>query len=123
MILKDSFYTIQRRHTDSELPAYDIRLNPDHYIYQAHFPGEPVTPGVCLLQIARELLEDYLQATLEIRSVKNMKFLAIVSPEETPEVTARFDKISQDAGTVTAQFTVCTPERDFVKLSFSLTVA
>jgi hypothetical protein len=49
-----------------------------------------------------------------------MKFLAIVSPEETPEVTCRFDKICLDAGTVTAQSTILTPDREFVKLSFTL---
>lgn len=120
MTLKDSFYTIQSSRTDNGLPAYDIRLNRAHFVYQAHFPGEPVTPGVCLLQIARELLEVHLQRTLQIKAVRNMKFLAIVSPEETPEVTCRFDKISLDAGTVTAQSTILTPDREFVKLSFTL---
>ena len=74
MILKDNFYTILRKDVDAM--AYDIRLNPAHTIYQAHFPGEPVTPGVCILQIARELLEDLLQRPLAVKSVKNMKFLS-----------------------------------------------
>ena len=25
--------------------SFRLRLNPEHFIYQAHFPGEPVTPG------------------------------------------------------------------------------
>ena len=24
--------------------SFRLRLNPEHFIYQAHFPGEPVTP-------------------------------------------------------------------------------
>ena len=33
-----------------------IRLNPDHEIYRAHFPGNPITPGVCIVQIISEVL-------------------------------------------------------------------
>ena len=117
MILKDSFYTILRK---DATPTYDIQLNPEHTIYQAHFPDEPVTPGVCILQIARELLEDHLQRPLSVRTVKNMKFLAVVSPLVTPEVSCRFEKIEQDADTVRAQATILTADKEFVKLSFTL---
>ena len=117
MTLKESFFTILRK---DDAPSYDIRFCAAHPIYQAHFPGEPVTPGVCILQIARELLADYLQRPLQVRAVKNMKFLAVISPLETPEVTCRFDKIHDDAGIVSAQATILTPEKEFVKLSFKL---
>ena len=46
--------------------SFRLRLNPEHFIYQAHFPGEPVTPGVCILQIGKELLAELLQESLEI---------------------------------------------------------
>lgn len=119
MILKDNFYTILRKDVDAM--AYDIRLNPAHTIYQAHFPGEPVTPGVCILQIARELLEDLLQRPLAVKSVKNMKFLSVISPLVTPQVSCCFEKVGQDAGIVSAQATIKTNDKEFVKLSFTLT--
>lgn len=50
--------------------SFRLRLNPEHFIYQAHFPGEPVTPGVCILQIGKELLAELLQESLEITHVK-----------------------------------------------------
>ena len=34
-----------------------LRCNPEHLIYQAHFPGNPITPGACLLQTAGEVLQ------------------------------------------------------------------
>ena len=49
--------------------SFRLRLNPEHFIYQAHFPGEPVTPGVCILQIGKELLAELLQESLEITHV------------------------------------------------------
>ena len=120
MQLKDHFYTIMQKGGEDACPSYDIRLNASHFIYQAHFPGEPITPGVCLLQIARELLEEHLQRSLEVKAVKNMKFLAVVSPVATPDVTCRFDKLDLGTDAIRAQATVLSPDREFVKLSFTL---
>ena len=35
-----------------------VRLLPESPVYQGHFPGYPITPGVCLVQIALELIEE-----------------------------------------------------------------
>ena len=74
--------------------SYDIELDATHIIYKAHFPGEPVTPGVCIVQIAKELLEEHLGQKMDIVAVKNVKFLSVISPVETPRITYRFCKIT-----------------------------
>ena len=71
--------------------GYDIRLDASHFIYAAHFPGAPITPGVCVIQIARELIEEELKQKLMIRRVKNVKFLKVISPVEMPDVTYWFE--------------------------------
>ena len=77
MVLKNNFFFIESSEIlDSEV-CYDLRLNADHFIYKAHFPEEPITPGVCVIQIAKELLEEHLQ---------NVKFLSVISPRQHPEV-------------------------------------
>ena len=55
MILKNDFYHIAQASVDLPRATYEIALNAQHFIYQAHFPGEPITPGVCILQMACEL--------------------------------------------------------------------
>lgn len=65
---------------------FQLRFNPEHFIYRAHFPGEPVTPGVCILQLALELMERCTGGRLEIVSVKNVKFLRTIIPGETPSL-------------------------------------
>ena len=58
MKLLNDLYSIISR-TDGEGRCdFTIELNPQHFIYKAHFPGEPITPGVCIMQIAKELLEE-----------------------------------------------------------------
>jgi len=60
MKLRDSLYYINNKVTEGTAVRYDVQLDASHFIYQAHFPGEPITPGVCIIQIAKELLEDCL---------------------------------------------------------------
>lgn len=118
MVLKNSLYKIVDK--DTAVPAYRIALQTDHTIYQAHFPGEPVTPGVCIVQIAVELLGDLCGKTLALTAAKNMKFMSIISPVETPEVTYVFDKITpQDDHTVKAQVTVMSDDIPLTKLSLT----
>ena len=80
MKLIDSLYTIISDSANESVHEYTIRLNPEHFIYKAHFPGEPITPGVCIMQIVRELMEKSTGLSLEIDYVKNIKFLRIITP-------------------------------------------
>lgn len=122
MILRDSLYTIRQRTTDGKAVRFDIVLNAEHTIFRAHFPGEPVTPGVCILQMAKELLEEELHGCYEIQSVKNVKFLAVISPVETPMVTFTIGKMAHDESdqTVKAQLTVEGDGKPMAKISFTL---
>ena len=53
-------------------------------IYQAHFPGNPITPGVCLLQIATELLELHEGVRLQLHTADAIKFRKPVTPDMRP---------------------------------------
>ena len=94
MILKNSLYTITGKRIEGSSVHYQILLDKNHFIYKAHFPNEPITPGVCIIQISKELLEDFFQEEYVISVVKNVKFLSVISPLSTPSVTYTFDKIS-----------------------------
>ena len=87
MRLHNSLYTIQSKQSQDDAAQYVLILSAEHEIYKAHFPGQPITPGVCLLQIAKELLEDNSGASLEIQQIKNVKFLSVVSPIDQTRVT------------------------------------
>ena len=63
-----------------------VRLLPDSAVYAGHFPGYPITPGVCLVQIALELIEEMAgQAGHDDKkgrlvAAKNIKFTSPVFP-------------------------------------------
>lgn len=94
MKLNDHLYTIISR--DNALKSYTVEFIPGSVIYQAHFPEQPVTPGVCIIQIAAELLSIHLKQDVELRSISNAKFLSVINPVETPRVTYVFKKIEKE---------------------------
>ena len=111
MQLKNSIYKIIGKEDKGGVVDYTIQLIPSCFIYQAHFPGEPITPGVCIVQIGKELVEELLaeqtskSQTLEIIKVKNVKFLSVISPNETKQLVYQVKKmdLSEDGTKVEAQ--------------------
>lgn len=91
-MLKDQMFYILGQQEGQE-KIFHIRMNPDHFIYRAHFPGNPITPGVCIVQVVTELLETLLEERLSLCEVKSLKFVDILSPLQNPEVEACFDLI------------------------------
>ena len=117
----NNLYTIDSKDVVDASIRYNIHLDASHFIYQAHFPDEPITPGVCIIQIAKELLEEHLGIGLEIQKVKNVKFLSVISPLATPNVTYVFEKIMPDDSekTYKVMTQVSSGETSLAKLSFT----
>ena len=117
MKLLDSLYTIVSDCTVDNGHEFDLKLNPEHFIYKAHFPGEPITPGVCIMQIAVELFEVALNTPIALNCVKNIKFLRIISPNEVTEVKYSLQKITKEEGALKVQVTVSANGEAYAKLS------
>lgn len=103
--------------------GFNIILNPDHLIYKAHFPGQPVTPGVCILQMLQELLSIEIGKQLFIKNIKNAKFISMMSPVTDSRVSVMFSSVNAEEGGVKAQGVVS--QRDdlsslFLKFSIYL---
>ena len=120
MILKNSLYQVVGQESTEGAVCYDVRLHPDHTIYQAHFPGEPITPGVCVIQIAKELLEDHLHRFLAIKAVKNVKFLMVISPLQHPQVRYTFTQIQEAPDSVSAIVDVTAGDTTMTHISFTM---
>lgn len=118
MKLQNSLYTIDHRGQDGGAWCYQITLDSTHVIYQAHFPEQPITPGVCIIQIAKELLEDALQQPLDVSRIKNVKFLSVISPKETSTVTYVISKLSEDGADYKAIVEVKAGQTTLAKISF-----
>ena len=117
MKLIDSLYSIISDSAYESGHDYSIRLNPEHFIYKAHFPGEPITPGVCIMQISKELLEKSTGLPLEMDYVKNIKFLRVISPSEILTLDCSLSKVSREDSHVKAQAVMSADGEICAKLS------
>lgn len=84
MMLIKNFYTILSLEVTNQKLEATILLNADHAVYQGHFPGQPVMPGVIQLQMVKELLEDHLEKKLTINKMSQAKFLGLIVPDANP---------------------------------------
>jgi 3-hydroxyacyl-[acyl-carrier-protein] dehydratase len=88
MILLNEFYMVKERNASPGSVKAKIQVNRNHRIFDGHFPGLPVVPGVCMLQIVREIMELHTGRELAIKASDNMKFLSVINPEQNAEVDA-----------------------------------
>ncbi len=85
------FYSVKEfNFTDNQLKAI-IELNPEHDVFKGHFPNNPVTPGVCMLQILKELTEQATNTNLFIKECSNVKFMTLINPEVNPILEISID--------------------------------
>ncbi len=81
-MLKGNLYTIQNIVFSDQLLQVTVELNVDHPIFEGHFPDVPVLPGVSMMQMVKELMEEQEGERLRIRKVSSMKFLQMINPEK-----------------------------------------
>ena len=85
--LLPNFYKVTHsEHINETDWVVQVMLNPQHAIYNGHFPQQPVVPGVCMLQIIKECIEKIQQAPLQYKQIASCKFLSVINPNETPEL-------------------------------------
>ena len=86
----------------TEREAYRIstklKIDATHPLYLGHFPGFPVTPGVCQLLMIREILENELKMKLILVSAKQIKFTAVHDPGTDPEIDGLISYVNKKNG-------------------------
>ena len=78
-----------------------ILLNPAHPIYQGHFPDNPVVPGVCQIQMIKEFVEKAVDHSIILTASDNIKFLALINPNLTPQLDFQISVLNNPAQQLT----------------------
>ncbi len=118
----NDLFTIESQKIEEGHALFTIQLNPAHRIYKGHFPGDGITPGVCILQMACDLFSLIHQQTFVISSMKSVKFMQLIRPSVTPTVTYEFTyQPAEENGSFNAKCTVTHENETLTKttLTFS----
>ena len=70
----------------------------DHPIFQGHFPGRPVTPGMAMVQLTQQLLSEGLSQEVHLRTARAIKFLSPLEPTTGAELDVLLRITGEDDG-------------------------
>lgn len=115
----DDLYTIESIATEGSGKLFTVRLNADSVIYAAHFPGKPITPGACIVQMTLEMAERLTDRRMDITAIKSVKFLNVLSPTATPTVVFAITPAVEGNGNVSVKAEVRGGGTTFATLSFT----
>ncbi|MGM9735314.1 MAG: 3-hydroxyacyl-ACP dehydratase [Candidatus Cryptobacteroides sp.] len=110
MVLKDVLYRV----IGIEGNVATVGLIPDNAVYRAHFPGMPITPGVCIIGMCRELAEVMAGRQLKLKVAKDVKFTNLLTPDSDAPVTVEYTTFNETEEGLSA---VATVSREGVKIA------
>jgi 3-hydroxyacyl-[acyl-carrier-protein] dehydratase len=93
-----------------------VRFNPSHEIFAGHFPGNPVLPGVCIIQIIKELLEMDSGTDLIMTEAASIKYISFIVPDKAGIVNFDIVQTYSEEWIISCNCNVSNAENVFCKL-------
>ena len=114
----DLFSIEEINHEDGVIKA-TLGVNADSEILKGHFPGHPIVPGACMLQITKEVLESVLQTPLRFKKADQLKFMTMIDPANTSSVELNISYKQTEGNSITATAKLSNPDTVYFKLQGS----
>lgn len=86
MKLEGNYFQIDALHMGAAHGVFYLRLLPGCDVYRGHFPGNPVCPGVCHIEMLRECVMKLVGVKVFISSVKQCRLTAVSDPLSCSEL-------------------------------------
>ena len=88
MLLENKFYRILSEERGEGLSAkFNVAILPECNVYDGHFPGDPVCPGVCNIETIKECAILLTGEQLRYSIIKQCRLTALATPTVCPEVS------------------------------------
>ena len=93
-MLIENYYKINDVVKEEGKTIFQISLNSDCKVYEGHFPGEPVSPGVCNIQMIKECAEQVAGKSLLLNNLQQCRLTTLVTPlvHQQVEVTIALEE-------------------------------
>lgn len=87
MLLENRFYKVlSEEHAEGLSAKYRLAILPECNVYDGHFPGDPVCPGVCNIETIKECAILLTGEQLRYSAIKQCRLTALATPTVCPEV-------------------------------------
>ena len=99
MLLENKFYRVLSEERGEGLSAkYRVAILPECNVYDGHFPGDPVCPGVCNIETIKECAILLCGEQLRYSTIKQCRLTALATPTVCPEVDVQVNLSPSDEG-------------------------
>jgi 3-hydroxyacyl-[acyl-carrier-protein] dehydratase len=130
-MLQGDFFTIDELRKEG-IPAENgptitnysatVSLNASHPVFKGHFPGNPVVPGVCQVQMIKEVVEKGHEVKGLLKTGDNIKFLAMIVPDKNPVLQIEC-KVKENPGNdLDISATIAAKGQTFIKFKGTLCI-
>ena len=119
-MFRGDLYTLSSKTVSDVEAVFNVAINGDCDIFKGHFPGNPITPGVCMLQVAVELCGDIFAHKCELVKCKNIKYLQTINPNEHSQVQYCMSWIALQEQTYLVKLEICDGDIVFSKMSIEV---
>lgn len=109
-LLKDFYQTTHEESTGDHSLGATLELNASHPIFGGHFPGQPIVPGVCMVQMVKEALEKRLGRPARLTASRNIKFLHVINPLQHGTVALHLDFREGPTGRYAVDSRIASPD-------------
>lgn len=113
----EGLFEIVEQAVDGTKRAYHVKVNPTHEVFQGHFPGQPVLPGVAMVYLSRFLTEKVAGRMLKLKNASQIKFLNLVDPRVNPEFIYTNEVVKDTEGEILVKGEMRFNEATFFKIS------
>ena len=96
-----------------------VRCNPAHPVYKSHFPGNPITPGACMLEEAVVLMQEKKGRPVFLKAAKNIKYLSLLIPDDNKVVKFIFSRVVESETECKTQVVIADENNVYTKMSLT----
>ncbi|MBE6286903.1 MAG: hypothetical protein E7099_01750 [Mediterranea massiliensis] len=105
MLIAD-YYTINGHTEEDGQTIFSISLNPACKVYEGHFPGQPVSPGVCNIQMIKECVEQMLDKPLSMTEISLCRLNKLMTPSTHPKPEVGIRLMQKDGEAIKIHATI-----------------
>ena len=109
-----NYYSIKNQQTTESTTLFDVMLLPECEVYKGHFPGMPVAPGVCNIQMIKECVERIIGKPLLLESITQCKFITIITPHQHHELQVSIELTENDENQIKTTALISQNETNFM---------
>lgn len=89
----DELFQLEFQGETGGVYRFRCETDADHPLFAGHFPGMPIVPGVCLLNMVKCAVSHKLAQEVRFEKIRECKFLSAINPVENKAFDIEFGLI------------------------------